>query len=411
MKSFEQKLEQYAELIVKIGANVQRGQSVFVNCTVDIAPLARLIAKMAYESGASNVYVDWRDDEINLLKYAMADEDVFQSYPEWEAAKRNDFVDRRAAFIFVDTPNPDLLKDVDVKRVSAYQKAAGKALAKFRHGMMNDLFSWTSVAVPSPAWAKLVFPDVQDEQDAIAKLWEAIFAAVRIDQPDPVQAWEAHTAFLQARIDMLNEMRVRKLHYRATGTDLTVELADRHVWMGGFGLNEQGIPFMANMPTEEVFTAPRKEGVNGYVTSTKPLSYGGTVIENFKLTFANGRIVEATAERGEATLKELIETDEGSHYLGELALVPHGSPISQSNLLFYNTLFDENASNHLAIGAAIPLNVEGGKGLENDELLKLGVNVSQTHVDFMIGSAEMDIDGELPDGTVVPIFRQGNWAI
>ena len=226
-----------------------------------------------------------------------------------------------------------------------------------------------------------------------------------------MEAWAAHNANLHAKVDILNTKHFRKLHYRAPGTDLTVELPDKHLWVGASSTTKDGIAFMANMPTEEVFTVPQREGVSGYVSSTKPLSYGGNIIDRFKLTFEAGRIVKAEAEEGEEILKRLVETDEGSHYLGEVALVPHESPISQSNILFYNTLFDENASNHFAIGSGYAFNVEGGKTMSPEELVASGVNSSLTHVDFMVGSAEMDIDGILDDGTIVPVFRQGNWAI
>ncbi|PZM63097.1 aminopeptidase [Paenibacillus dendritiformis] len=408
--TFEQNLKKYANLIVKVGVNVQPGQEVYVSASTEVAPLARLVAREAYEAGASNVHVDWIDEELSRLKYEKAADEMFTEYPEYEALKRNTFVDKRAAFIAIVSSNPDLLKGIDPKRIGSFQKASGQALDHYRRAVQSDKVSWTVVGAASADWAAKVFPDAGREE-AVEKLWDAIFASVRLHADDPVQAWEEHNATLHKKVDILNGHHFHKLHYRAPGTDLTIELPDKHLWVGAGSTNEKEIPFMANMPTEEVFTVPQKEGVNGYVSSTKPLSYGGNLIDNFKLTFENGRIVQVEAEQGQEILQHLVDTDEGSHYLGEVALVPHHSPISESNILFYNTLFDENASNHLAIGSGYAFNIVGGKKMSREELDANGVNNSITHVDFMIGSAEMDIDGILKDGTVVPVFRNGNWAI
>lgn len=406
----EQQLDQYAELIVKVGVNVQRGQQVLISGSIDAAPLVRRIASKAYDAGASNVHVDWSDEELTRLKYDKADDDVFQHFPEWDALKRNTLVEQGAAFISITSSNPDLLKGVDADRIANYQKASGQALTAFRRAIQSDKVSWTVVAAASPGWAGKVFPDSPTEE-AVDRLWQAIFSSVRLDQSDPVAAWRKHNETLHEKLDRLNSRRFHKLHYRAPGTDLTIELPEKHVWVGAGSTNEQHTEFMANMPTEEVFTVPSKLGVNGYVSSTKPLSYSGNIIDQFTLTFEQGRIVKVEAKQGQHILEKLVETDEGSHYLGELALVPHDSPISNSKLLFYNTLFDENASNHLAIGSGYAFNVEGGKTMSQEELEEHGVNSSITHVDFMIGSAEMDIDGIRHDGTIEPIFRQGNWAL
>ncbi|MBD8499438.1 aminopeptidase [Paenibacillus arenosi] len=410
MTQFEQNLEKYAELIVKVGINVQQGQEVVVNSTLESAPLARLVAAKAYEAGASNVHVEWTDEMLSRLKYEKAADEVFTNYPAWEVAKREAFLDKRAAFISIVSSNPDLLKGIDPQRIGNFQKASGQALTKYRQFIQSDKVSWTVVAASSKAWAEKVFPNASAEQ-AVEQLWAAIFDSVRLHHEDPVQAWEAHNDNLHAKVDILNENHFHKLHYTAPGTDLTIELPEKHLWVGASSTNEQKVNFMANMPTEEVFTVPYRDGVDGYVSSTKPLSYGGNLIDNFKLTFEKGRIVKVEAEQGQSILEQLVDTDEGARYLGEVALVPHQSPISESNILFYNTLFDENASNHLAIGSGYAFNVEGGKEMSQDELRAAGVNTSITHVDFMIGSAEMNIDGILKDGTSVPIFRNGNWAI
>lgn len=409
MSEFENHFQKYAELIVKVGVNVQQGQEVFVTGSVDNAKLVRLVASKAYDAGASNVHVDWTDDSLSRLKYEKAADEVFANFPEWETGKRNSFVERGAAFISIVSSSPDLLKGIDSARISSFQKASGQGLKEFRRAIQADKVSWTVVAAASPQWARKVFPEA-DEAEAVKLLWKAIFDSVRLHTADPVKAWEEHNATLHTKGEKLNEFHFQKLHYTAPGTDLTIELSEKHIWVAAGSTNINNVPFMANMPTEEVFTVPLKTGTNGYVSSTKPLSYGGNVIDNFKITFENGRIVNVEAGEGEEILKQLVEMDEGSHYLGEVALVPHESPISQSNILFYNTLFDENASNHLAIGSGYAFNIEGGKTMSPEELEENGVNASITHNDFMIGSAEMDIDGIMKDGTVVPVFRKGNWA-
>jgi aminopeptidase len=409
MENFKQNLEKYADLAVKVGVNVQKGQTLVVNASLDAAEFIRLVVKKAYEAGAKHVYVNWNDDTVNRYKYDLAPDEAFTEFPEWKANEMETLAENGAAFMSVVSASPDLLKGVNPERISNFQKAAGQAMDKYRSYIQSDKVSWTVLAAPSEKWAAKVFPDAPaDEQ--VDKLWEAIFKAVRADQADPVQAWKDHDQNLHEKVDYLNSKKYKKLHYTAPGTDLTIEFPKGYMWVGAGSVSEKGVDFMANMPTEEVFTVPLKTGVNGTVSSTKPLSYGGNVIDNFKVTFKEGRIVEVQAEEGEDILKRLVDTDEGSHYLGEVALVPHQSPISQSNVLFYNTLFDENASNHLAIGSAYAFCVEGGKSMSKDQLEKAGLNNSITHVDFMIGSAEMDIDGITEDGTTEPVFRNGDWA-
>ncbi|WP_066393538.1 aminopeptidase [Neobacillus mesonae] len=409
MSEFQKNLEKYAELAVKVGVNVQEGQILAINASIDAADFVRLAVKKAYEAGALNVIVNWNDDIVSKTKYDLAPDEAFDEYPEWRAKEQEDLVKKGAAFMSVVSSSPDLLKGVKPERIANFNKAAGKALSKFRQAIQSDKISWTVVAAASPAWAAKVFPDAPSDQQ-VSLLWEAIFKAVRVDSENPVEAWKEHDETLHEKVNYLNEKRYAKLHYKAPGTDLTIELPKNHLWVGAGSTNENGAPFMANMPTEEVFTVPLKTGVNGTVASTKPLSYGGNIIDRFSITFDNGKIVDVKAEEGEEVLKHLVETDEGSHYLGEVALVPYDSPISQSNILFYNTLFDENASNHLAIGSAYAFCIEGGKKMSSEELKENGLNESITHVDFMIGSAEMDIDGISADGKSEPIFRNGNWA-
>lgn len=409
MNDFQKNLEKYAELAIKVGVNIQPKQTLVINTTLEGAELVRIIVKKAYEEGARNVIVNWHDDTVNRTKYELAPDEVFNEYPEWRAKETIELAEKGAAFLSVISSSPDLLKGIDPKRIANSQKASSTALKPWRQMMQSDKVSWSIVAVPSQAWADKVFPE-DPAENRVHKLWEMIFKTVRVDTENPVKAWKKHDETLHEKVHYLNEKRYKKLHYTAPGTDLTIELPEKHVWCGAGSINEKGHPFMANMPTEEVFSVPLKTGVNGTVASTKPLSYGGNIIDNFSITFKEGRIVEVKAEQGEEILKHLVETDEGSHYLGEVALVPYNSPISQSNVLFYNTLFDENASNHLAIGSSYAFCLEGGKEMNPKELAANGLNDSLTNVDFMIGSDKMDIDGIKADGTSEPVFRNGDWA-
>lgn len=407
--TFKANLEKYADITVKVGLNIQPGQTLWINAPIHTPELVRLITKKSYEAGAKHVFVEWQDDVITQLKYKMAPDEAFEEYPMWRAKALEDIAEQDGAYLYIDSSDPELLKEVDGKRLSAFSKAAGAALVKWREAMNTYKMTWSIIAVPSVAWAKKVFPDLAD-QDAIDALWNAIFEATRVNQDEPIQKWLDHNATLREKREYLNQKQYKKIHYRAPGTELTVELPDKHLWKGGATNTLQGNPTNPNLPTEEVFVSPRREGTQGVVRSTKPLSYQGNLIEEFTLKFENGRIVEYQAEKGYETLKNLVELDEGAHYLGEIALVPHDSPISNSNLIFFNTLFDENASNHLAIGRAFATCIEGGTTMTKEELAQAGLNDSITHVDFMIGSGQMDIDGELADGTREPIFRNGNWA-
>lgn len=409
MENMKQNLEKYAELAVKVGVNIQKGQTLIVNAPISAVDFVRLVAKKAYEAGAKNVHVEWSDEVITRTKYDLAPDEAFLEYPEWKAKGYEEMAKNGAAVMSITGTDPDLLKGVDPERIQNANKAYGKAMETFRSFIQSDKISWTVVAAPTLGWAKKVFPNEKDDV-AIQKLWNAIFLATRVHTDDAVSAWRKHCEILENKVATLNEKRYKALHYKSKVTDLTIELPEKHLWAGAGSTNEQGVYFVANMPTEEVFTAAKKDGVNGYVTSTKPLNYGGNLIDNFKLTFKDGKIVDFEAEKGYEILKRLIETDAGSAYIGEVALVPHDSPISNTNILFYNTLFDENASNHLAIGSAYAFNLEGGKSMSKDELERNGINTSIVHVDFMIGSSDMDIDGILQDGSREPLFRNGNWA-
>ncbi|WP_020431077.1 aminopeptidase, partial [Paenibacillus riograndensis] len=346
---------------------------------------------------------------ITRQLFEHAAPEVFTKPPTWFAGEITEFAENGAAFLHVIAEDPDALKGIDSERIANYQKTRGEALTKYRELQMSDKVSWSIVAIPSQAWADKVFPDVPADE-RVDKLWEAIFHTVRLDREDPVAAWQEHLDTLEQKANVLNAKKYKSLHYIAPGTDLSIELPEGHLWAQGDSINAKGHSFVANMPTEEVFTAPLKTGVNGTVKATKPLSYGGNIIDGFSITFEQGRIVSVAAEQGQEALEYLIGLDEGAKYLGEVALVPHKSPISESNILYFNTLFDENASNHLAIGTAYAFCLEGGKEMNKDELIAHGLNTSVTHVDFMIGSAEMDIYGITVDGTREPVFLKGNWA-
>lgn len=407
--NFEEKLQKYAELIVKVGVNVQPGQEVVLYINVDQQHLAHLIVKEAYKAGAGKVMIKWSDTFAQREFLEHASDEFLENVPEFAKEEAQYIADHRCCRISVMSEDPGAFGGIDQKRVAAYQSANGKALMPVRQATQNNDLSWTVVAAASPAWAERVFPDLKGEA-AVDRLWEEIFKTTRIDREDPIQAWEDHDAKLHEKEDWLNKEQFSALHYTSPRTDLTIGLPENHVWEGGGSKNAAGIEFMANMPTEECFTAPDNRRIDGYVTSTKPLSYAGNILENMKFTFKDGKVVEATAEKGQAVLDHLLETDEGVRSLGEVSLVPDPSPISQSGITFFNTLFDENASDHLALGAAYPFNVQGGTKMSKDQLKAKGINFSQAHVDFMVGSADMNIDGIKKDGTIVPVFRNGDWA-
>ncbi|SFM18116.1 aminopeptidase II. Metallo peptidase. MEROPS family M29 [Gracilibacillus orientalis] len=402
--------EKYAELALKTGVNLQEGQALVINSSIEGADFTKIVARKAYEIGAKNVHINWTDDELTYLKFNYASEEVLTDIPEWQVAKHLDFAEDGAALLSIRSTNPDLLKDIDPAKVAKASKASGEAMKEFRQYTMNDRIPWSIISIPTGDWAQKIFRD-KPKEDAIESLWGEIFKIVRVDQENPVAAWEEHNHNLKQARDYLNKKSYKALIFKSEGTDIRFELPEGHVWKGGATKTPNGNDFNPNMPTEEVFTLPHKYKVDGKVTATKPLVYGGNLIDGFSVTFKDGKVVDFEAEKGYDTFKHLLDTDEGATRLGELALVPHASPISQSGLIFYNTLFDENASCHIALGKAYPTNLEGGSDMSEEELDKHGVNDSLTHVDFMIGSADLDIDGETVDGEKEPVFRQGAWAI
>ena len=410
--NFEQNLQKYAKLLVAKGINVQKGDWVKMTISVDQAPLARLITKEAYTLGAEKVIVKWSDDEITKQNYIHQSEAVLTDIPQYEIQESEDHVlNHRVSRLSIISSDPGLLNEIDPKKVAAFQKIAGKAFKAQRVATQNDDIKWTVAAAAGAGWAAKVFPDLANTEEQVDALWDQIFKTCRVYEEDPISAWDEHIKTLKEKATKLNDMQFDALHYTAPGTDLTLGLPKNHIWASGQSYNPKGEGFVANMPTEEVFSAPDTRRMDGVVRSTKPLSYAGTLIEGIEVHFKEGKIVEISAEKGDEAIKKLVFDNEGGTGLGEVALVPDPSPISQSGIIFYNTLFDENASNHLAIGSAYPTTIQGGTEMSEEELQQNGMNTGTVHVDFMIGSNEMNIDGIKQDGTRVPIFRNGDWAI
>lgn len=403
-------LEKYADLIVRVGLNLRAGQRLLVIKTpLEAAPLARYITASAYKAGARLVDVIYNDDQILLQRFNHAPRDSFDEYPGWLPQLIKETFENGDALLSFNSDDPDLLKGQDPALVGTYFKTRLSHIRKYQDLLMVNASNWSVSAYPASFWAAKVFPDLP-EGERIAKLWQAIAKACRLEADDPVAAWREHDRQLHTRCEVLNHKKYTALKYRAPGTDLIVGLPDGHRWVGGHTTSGNGINFIPNLPTEEVFTLPHKDRVEGTVRASLPLSYQGALIENFQLVFQEGRIVEFKAEKGEGFLREILETDEGARRLGEVALVPQNSPIASSRMLFFNTLFDENAASHLAFGRAYKFTMQGGEQLSDEEFAARGGNFSIAHVDFMVGSGEMDIDGVLPDGRLEPVMRNGNWA-
>ncbi len=406
-----EKLNEYASLIVEVGVNLQKGQKLMVSCPVECAPFARLITRKAFENGAADVIMDWRDDSISREHWLNADTSLFDGMYPWDADKRNLLAEEGAAYVFICGDDPEMLKGVDPERLRRWDVARGRDLKVFFDLETSNGFPWCVAAAPTKSWADKVFPD---DENAVEKLWEAIFAAVRINGDGKApEKWKKHCDNLEATCKKLNELNFKKLHYKnSLGTDLYVEMPENHLWLGGGDTAKSGVRFVANMPTEEVFCAPLKTGVNGTLCASMPLAFNGNIIEGIKFTLRDGRIVEVHADTCEDILRGAVDTDEGSHYLGEVALVPYDSPISNTGILFYETLFDENASCHFAFGQAYSASIKGGDDLETEELVRAGINAeSCIHTDFMVGSADLSIVGTTHDGREVTVFENGNFAI
>jgi aminopeptidase len=408
-QAHDEKLDRLAEVAVRVGLGLAAGQELVMTAPLEALPLARRITEHAYKAGASLVTTLFTDEEATLMRFRYAPDESFDKAADWlqngvAAAYRSG-----AARLAITGGNPALLAKEDPAKVARVNLAFSKVSKPAMELITRHEINWTIVPCATPAWARLAFPN-ETEEVAVARLWDAIFASIRINTPDPVAAWQQHAANLERRVQYLNTKRYATLHFQGPGTDLRVGLADDHLWLGGGTKAKNGIDCQPNMPTEEVFTTPHKDRVEGTVVSSKPLSYGGILIENIRVRFAEGRIVDVSATAGESTIQRLIETDDGARRLGEVALVPHSSPIAQSGLLFWNTLFDENAASHIALGQAYSTCIRNGDSLSENELANRGANSSLIHVDWMIGSGEMNVDGITTDGGAEPLMRHGEWV-
>ncbi|MBR0284017.1 MAG: aminopeptidase [Selenomonadaceae bacterium] len=411
MTVFQERLRKLARLAVRVGVNLQEDQLLVINAPIECAEFARLAAEEAYEAGAHDVVLSWNDEQMARIRYEKAKDAVFSEFPSWRQKFYMDYAEQGAAFLSIAAQDPEIFRSVAPDRLLRSRQAAGAALMEYRERLMKNRNTWCVVSVPTRAWAKKVFPDVSADE-AAARLWEEIFRTVRVSEAsDPVEEWGKHTSFLAKAAAFMNDHAFHALHYQnGLGTDLTIRLPEGHIWAGGAETSDLGTVFVANMPTEEVYTAPQRDGVDGTVYATRPLVYEGNLIENFSIVFEKGKAVSCTAEKGEEHLKSLLAVDEGASYLGEVALVPYDSPISKSGVLFYNTLFDENASCHLAFGKAYPTCLKNGEKMASVELLQHGLNDSLVHEDFMVGSGDLSITGIQKDGTKVPVFVDGRFA-
>lgn len=403
------KLDRLAQIAVQTGLGLQKGQQIVLTAPVEALPLVRRIAAHAYQAGANLLTPILADEELTLLRLREAADSSFDHAASWLYQGMAAAYGQGAARLAIVGGNPMLLANEDSAKVARVNKAVSAAYKPALEKISNFDINWNIIAYPSLAWARLVFPDLADDE-AVRRLAEAIFAASRADKEDPIAAWAAHNAALKRRSDWLDRENFAALHFKSAGTDLKIGLAEGHKWSGGASRAKNGIICNPNIPTEEVFTTPHALRVEGVARSTKPLAYSGTLIDNIQVRFANGRIVEAKADKGEAVFRRILESDAGARHLGEVALVPHSSPISASGLLFYETLFDENASCHIALGQCYSKCFVGGAGLNAAEIAARGGNESLIHVDWMIGGQDTDIDGIKQDGSIVPVFRSGEWA-
>lgn len=403
------KLDKLAEVAIKVGLQLQKGQDLVLTAPLVAVPLVRLITAHAYQAGASTVTTFYSDEETTLARYRHGHDASFDRAPNWLYDGMAKAYENGAARLAIAGDNPLLLSQEDPAKVGRANKATSIAYKPALEHISNFDINWNICSYPNPSWAKLVFPDMPIEE-AVRKLADAIFAASRVDRDDPIAAWAEHNGELKKRSTWLNGERFSALHFTGPGTDLTVGLADGHEWHGGASTAKNGVTCNPNIPTEEVFTTPHALKVEGHVSSTKPLSHQGTLIDNIQVRFEGGRIVEAKASKGEAVLNKVLDTDEGARRLGEVALVPHSSPISASGVLFYNTLFDENASCHIALGQCYSKCFLDGASLSQEQIKAQGGNSSLIHIDWMIGSDKVDIDGIRADGSKVPVMRKGEWA-
>ncbi|MCL2049824.1 MAG: aminopeptidase [Defluviitaleaceae bacterium] len=406
----ETKLKKYAELLVRSGGNVQKGQLVVVTCAVDDAHFGRMVQKAAYEAGASEVRMDWYDDQSTRTTYICGADEIFDSFPQWRVDKLKEQDDRGAVYLHVRSSDPDVLAGVDADRLRRATKTSREATKEHTRLTMGSFLRWSIIATPSVAWAKKMFPELSQEE-AVARLWEYLLKGARADGADPVADWDKHKKSFDERLNFLNGKKFDSLRITTgLGTNITIGLAKNHVWEGGGDKDKNGVPFFPNMPTEEIFTMPDRLRAQGRVVASMPLSYQGNLIEGFEMTFKDGKVQAFSADKNQQALANIIEIDEGGGRLGEVAIVSNASPIGKMNTLFYNTLFDENASSHLALGKAYPKNIEGGDELSTEEFIAAGGNDSLIHVDFMFGTADMCIVGIDGNGDETEFYKNGEFV-
>lgn len=403
-------IKKYVDLALNIGINLQKEQILVIMSPVETAPFTRLLVEKAYELGASEVIVHWSDDFCKKMTFTYGKKEIFEEMPAWQVDSLMYYANKGAAFLSIAANDPELLAGIDSEKIGAYKKTRGQALKPYYDKIMVNELQWNIISVPTLAWAKKVFPNVNDDE-AVDMLWNAILKSTKADTENPIETWKNHLSILKEKMDYLNNKQFEKVVItNSLGTNLTVKLPKNHIWASGKDVTQSGIEFVANIPTEEVFSMPHKYGVDGIVYASKPLNYGGTLIEDFSITFKEGKIIDFSAKSGYEALENLVSIDEGAKYLGEIALVPFDSPISNLGILFYNTLFDENASCHLAIGQAYSSCIQNGDKLSSEEMEKVGMNDSLTHVDFMFGTSDLSIVGYEENGNCENIFINGNWA-
>jgi aminopeptidase len=415
---FEQNLEKYAEVIIKVGLNLQPGQRLLIGAPIfatkgvslELTPLVRLITKKAYQAGARLVDVNWDDDYLQLIRFQNAPSDSFEEYPIWKVDTAIKFVETGDALLVIYAENPNLLIDQDPKKIGVTQQTAFKYCKPLMDKAVRNATNWLIVTAPINGWVDKVLPELP-QKNRKPQLWDTLFEICRIKNDDPVSAWKEHVAQLASRSIYLNKKQYDSLKFTAPGTDLIIGLPKSHLWHSGSIKSQNGINFVPNIPTEEIFTIPNKDKTEGVVRSTKSLYFSGSLVEDYSLIFSKGKVVEVSAKKGEEFLNKLIKTDEGASYLGEIALVPHKSPISRSGILFYNILIDENASNHIALGRGYKFCFKDGETLSDNEFVALGGNNSLIHIDCMFGSGEMDVDGITKEGASEPIMRKGEWVL
>lgn len=406
---FSEKLRRFAEVAIKVGVGLQPGQKLFVNANIEALPLTRLVVEEAYKAGSRLVVTQLYDEQFNLARYRYAPRDSFQEYAAFMVETRLKALDEGYAWLSILADDPEILREQDPELIRQASQTAARFSKSFSDRISGFATNWCIIGAASQRWAKLVFPD-ETPQRQIERLWEAIFKVSRVDQDDPVASWQTHVQNLERRVQQLNAKRYAALHFRGPDTDLRVGLAEGHLWAGGAGRAQNGAKCIPNMPTEEVFTTPHRERVDGWVRSTKPLSLHGNLLEGIRVRFEQGQVVEAHADKGQEILRHLLETDDGARRLGEVALVPHSSPISTSGLLFYEALYDENAASHIALGASYDECLQGGMSLTPEQKRAAGANDSLIHIDWMIGSEKVDVDGIAQSGSAEPLMRKGEWV-